>query len=236
LAAKDPETGKKLTFDQVCTSASQIVGAGSDTTAITMRAIVYYTLTTPGVHKKLMQELDDAVESGQLHFPTSYQEGVMLDYFQAIVKEALRHHPAVPWPMARIVPAGQGATLGGHYFPPGTSVGMSAYAYHRRAYGSDSKQFRPERWIEADEVERKEMEKNLLTFGGGSRVCIGRNISIMEMTKLIPYMFYKYDLSLALLLHLTSTARLVVWRALLMASHGTSRARGFRYKKTFTLL
>ncbi|UZJ50971.1 hypothetical protein CBS101457_000291 [Exobasidium rhododendri] len=195
LVAKDPDTGKRLTFDQLCTSATQIIGAGSDTTAITMRAVLYYTLTTPGVYATLMKELQQAHEADTLHFPTSYQEGIKLDYFQAIVKETLRFFPAVPWLMPRVSP-GQGAVLGGHVFPAGTCVGMSPYAYHRRAYGSDSTVFRPERWLEANEETRKDMERNLLSFGGGARVCIGKNISIMEMTKLIPSLFWRYEFQL----------------------------------------
>ncbi|UZJ55673.1 hypothetical protein CBS101457_004993 [Exobasidium rhododendri] len=191
LAVKDSETGKRQTFEQLCTSATQIIGAGSDTTSISMRAIIYYTLTTPGVYGKLMAELTEAHAADKLHFPTSYKEGVQLEYFQAIVKEALRCYPAVPWIMARVCPE-EGAVLGGHAFPAGTCVGMSAYCFHRRAYGPDSTVFRPERWIEADIEQRKQMEKNFLSFGGGSRVCIGKNISIMEMTKLIPYLFWKY--------------------------------------------
>lgn len=195
LNAKDPTTGKKLTFDQVCTSATQVVGAGSDTTAITLRAIMYYVLSTPGVYEKLMDELNEAVETGRLHFPTPYQEGVKLEYFQAIIKETLRIYPAVPWPMPRVAPEG-GAEMGGHYFPPGTCVGISAYAFHKRVYGSDSDKFRPERWLEATAEEKSFLERNLLTFGGGSRVCIGRNISIMEMTKLVPQMFWRYKFNI----------------------------------------
>lgn len=192
LSAKDPDTGKRLTFDQICTSSTQIIGAGSDTTAITMRAILYYTITTPGVYDKLMAELNEAYDSGNLSFPTAYKDGVKLEYFQAIVKETLRFFPAVPWVMPRVSPPG-GAVLGGHALPAGVCVGMSPYAFHRRAYGPDSTTFRPERWLEADEEARKEMEKKMLSFGGGARVCIGKNISIMEMTKLIPSLFWKYE-------------------------------------------
>lgn len=43
--------------------------AGSDTTAITPHAIVYYALKTPHVHRKLEQELDEA----NLPMPISYK-------------------------------------------------------------------------------------------------------------------------------------------------------------------
>lgn len=52
---------------------------------------------------------------------------------------------------------------------------MSPFVYQRTdVYGSDAEVFRPERWIEANDEERKTMEKNLLTFGSGNRVCIGK--------------------------------------------------------------
>jgi len=35
------------------------------------------------------------------------------------------------------------------------------------------------------------------TFGSGARMCLGRNISWMEMSKLIPSLFLHYNLELA---------------------------------------
>jgi cytochrome P450 len=41
------------------------------------------------------------------------------------------------------------------------------------------------------------MEKSFFTFGAGSRICIGKNISLMEMAKIIPQMLREYEISLA---------------------------------------
>lgn len=82
--------------------------------------------------------------------------------------------------MSRKAPPG-GGNIGDRYFPAGASVGVSAFAYHRQcdAFGSFPEQYRPERWLEASEQQRKGMEANFLSFGAGSRICIGRNISML---------------------------------------------------------
>lgn len=53
---------------------------------------------------------------------------------------------------------------------------MSPFVFHRRteAYGPDAGIFRPERWLEASDDEKKMLERNLLTFGSGNRVCVGK--------------------------------------------------------------
>jgi cytochrome P450 len=50
---------------------------------------------------------------------------------------------------------------------------MSPYVLHHSvaAYGKDAGVFRPERWIEADDAQRRDMENFLITFGTGTRVC-----------------------------------------------------------------
>jgi cytochrome P450 len=52
--------------------------------------------------------------------------------------------------------------------------------------------FRPERWLE-DEAQLSVMERYFLPFGHGSRTCIGKNISLMEISKLIPQLVRMFD-------------------------------------------
>lgn len=40
------------------------------------------------------------------------------------------------------------------------------------------------------------MEKSYMPFGCGSRTCIGKNISLLEMNKLIPVIVRDFDLEL----------------------------------------
>jgi cytochrome P450 len=61
--------------------------------------------------------------------------------------------------------------------------------------------FRPERWLEAGEDELKAMEHNFMPFGLGSRTCIGKNISILEINKLVPVIVKHFDFDLTPAIH-----------------------------------
>lgn len=53
-------------------------------------------------------------------------------------------------------------------------------------YGPDPEVFRPERWLECGEERRAEMEGAQFVFSIGARVCLGRDVALMELGKVIP--------------------------------------------------
>jgi cytochrome P450 len=99
------------------------IGAGSDTTGITLTAVIYYLMKNPECLRKLRLEIDTADQEGRLSSPMTFKEGQQLPYLQATIKETLRLHPAVGQILARVVPEG-GAELAGRFFPPGVSHAM----------------------------------------------------------------------------------------------------------------
>ena len=56
-------------------------------------------------------------------------------------------------------------------------------------------EYAPERWIEANKEELKEMNGNMFQFGAGSRTCIGKNISLLEVYKLVPSFLRRFEVS-----------------------------------------
>lgn len=169
--------------------------AGSDSTAITLRTIFYYLLKQPATMGRLMVELDGASyerDGGIIGF----REARELPYLTAVVQEALRVFPAVGVPLERVVPAG-GLEVEGHSIPAGTVIGASAWTLHRKdsIFGERTEEFRPERWIEASEEQKILMNNALFTFGIGSRSCIGKNISMLEIYKLVPTVLRKFEVS-----------------------------------------
>lgn len=197
MEARDPDTKEKYSMKQVLFSASSVMSAGSDTTATSLTIFFGYLLDNPRCYAKLREEIDDAVDSGNLSAPVKYAKGSQLEYLQACIKEALRLSPPISMDLPRYVPAG-GAMIGRNPrpIPAGTTVGISPYVLHRNAeaFGSDAEVYRPERWLEGGEEGRKAMERYNMTFGGGSRGCIGKNISLMELSKIIPEILLRYDI------------------------------------------
>ena len=101
------------------------IGAGSDTTGITLTAIIYYLMKNPRCLQSLRQEIETAEQEARLSSPSTFQEGQKLPYLQATIKEALRLHPAVGQMLARVVPEG-GAELAGRFFPQGVRHAITA--------------------------------------------------------------------------------------------------------------
>jgi len=117
IEAKHPD-GRPLSLDEVLTEAGTVVGAGSDTTGISLRAILYYIITNPEVYAKLQDEINDFARRGEISDPVTYSESLKMPYFCACVKEALRLHSAVGYTLPRHVPKG-GRTIAGRFFPEG---------------------------------------------------------------------------------------------------------------------
>lgn len=96
------------------------VAAGSDTTSITLTAILYNIVKTPRIYQKLRDELAQAAAEGKADDPITFDQAQALPYFQMVIKEATRVHPATGLPMWRVVQEG-GIELGGTQFPAGVS-------------------------------------------------------------------------------------------------------------------
>ncbi|KAJ7444619.1 cytochrome P450 oxidoreductase [Mycena galericulata] len=195
MAAQNADSSE-YNLEQVQSAAYVLpYGHRNDIHLQTMRAMLRFVIGDPRIYVKVQEEIDSAVQSGTITFPLSYSDACNLDYFQACLRETLRLHPPVPWTLSRSVGAG-GTTICGHFFSEGTEVSMSPFVLHRRpeAYGDDAAVFRPERWIEADADHRKDMEQTNLAFGSGPRVCIGKTIGMMEISKVMPLLFWKYSI------------------------------------------
>lgn len=191
----DPE---KFSFREIVGTMSINVFAGHDALAISMRTILYYLCRYPEPCSTLSHEIRTADASGLLSPIATYAEAISLPYLVAVINEAFRIHPAVGLILERYVPSG-GETISGVHIPEGTIVGINAWVLHqnKEIFGEDAQCFRPERWIESSPGQLKEMRRNLFTFGAGSRACIGKNIALFEIYKLVLEICRNFDFQLA---------------------------------------
>ena len=193
---KNPEKMTELDLRLICQSN---IAAGSDTTAITLSSIFYHLLKNMATLIRLRAEIDDAAAQGKLSSPVTFGETQNLVYLKAVINESLRMHSAVGLPLQRLVPV-EGAELVGRKFPPGSTVGINPWVAHRNisVFGSDAGVWRPERWLEiGDKSSGADFDKYFFAFGKGSRTCIGKNISLIEISKLVPELVRRFDFKLA---------------------------------------
>ncbi|KAJ9136521.1 Cytochrome P450 oxidoreductase [Coniochaeta hoffmannii] len=194
VKSKDP---LKMCTRDIIVHLSTNVFAGSDTTAIALRAAIYFLIKNPDKMRRTVDEIDNADKEGKLSHPISYKESIShLPYTCAVIKEAMRLHPSVGLLMERHVPA-QGAEICGKYIPGGTIVGINPWVLqHNPDVYEDPEAFIPERWLNADAENLAQMEASFISFGAGSRTCVGKNISLMEMHKVIPQLLRRYSIEL----------------------------------------
>ena len=136
--------------------------AGSDTTAILLRTILYNLLKHPETLRALQDELQQLSDKGGSSF--AWSDAKDLPYLDACIKEAGRLHPPFGLQLERVVPPG-GATICSKRFEAGTIVGINAWVAHRdeSVFGSNAGTWDPARWLCGDEDRRKLMERSLLT-------------------------------------------------------------------------
>ena len=107
-----------------------------------------------------------------------------LPYLNAVIEEALRLYPPVPFNLQRISP---GAVVDGNYVPEGVVVGTTPWAtQHSPKYFHDAEKFHPERWLRPEHplYDGAFAQDNLdasKPFSLGPRMCVGINLAYIEM-------------------------------------------------------
>jgi cytochrome P450 len=160
--------------------------AGSDSTATSIRMTFAYLLTNPTCYAKLQEEIDEAIQAGNISFPVvEHSEAQKLPYLQACIKEGLRMWQPLNGTQTKVLAQKEGLTVDNVWIPGGTQVALSQHQMMRRQdlFGPDADLFRPERWF-ADPEELKGYERVWeLSFAGGRFTCLGKNIALMELNK-----------------------------------------------------
>ncbi|KEF63876.1 uncharacterized protein A1O9_01854 [Exophiala aquamarina CBS 119918] len=187
--SRGPATAKSL-YEE----SQALMFGGGDTTANVVMIGAFYLLKRPDLIKKLKDELKEYwPELGPGREPKlSILEE--MPFFNAVIKESLRIGPGLPSGLPRIVPAA-GAIIDGKKVAGGTVVSTSAwFVHHNASIFPEPDVFKPERW---QSEQAKELEKYLVPFSKGTRMCLGFNLGWAELRMIFAHTFRKFDLELA---------------------------------------
>ncbi|KAK8096899.1 pisatin demethylase [Apiospora kogelbergensis] len=188
--------------------------AGAETTAVPLRSVFYYILQQPAVWARLRQGLDTIVKDKIK--PVTWRDARLSPYLEVVMREATRMLPGVAMNLERYVPEGglvipPVPTSGGNrndapaavaengmFFPAGTIVGINPYvmACNTSVYGADVDVFWPEHWQGVEEPEPPN-ERGGPAFGAGARVCIGKNLALLQAYEAVATLVVRYDIELA---------------------------------------
>ncbi|KAF5698022.1 cytochrome P450 monooxygenase [Fusarium globosum] len=171
--------------------AVAIWSGGWDTVGFVLTMAAYQLLQNPPVEQRLYQELKEAWKD-----PTESPEITTLEglpYLTAVVKETFRLSPGALCRLSRVNPSGI-EQYGDWEIPPGTIISMSIpdVLSDKAIWGSDAAVFNPERWLSGG----ADLDRYLVTFSKGTRVCPGIELAWIETRLVIASLFRRYEMSI----------------------------------------
>ncbi|KAJ5408548.1 hypothetical protein N7509_002431 [Penicillium cosmopolitanum] len=180
-----------LEWGEIVAEINIMMNAGHDTTAISLRNVMFFSLKSPKCLAKLREELDGVLDEDEV--VASYSKVKNLPYLRACIDESLRMLPPVIFGLPRRTPV-EGTAILDNYVAGDTSVSMSAYVVHHQvSVFEDHDTYKPERWLGE---EGKPLQPYFIPFSTGARGCIGRNISYLEQTVLVASLIHRFEFAL----------------------------------------
>lgn len=164
----------------------------------------------PEVLAKVREELEGLPRDVIIDDLAHHDGKCRLPYLEATLMEALRLTPTFGLSLGRKVPS-VGCKLHDYYIPPGYNVSMSGWAnnINKEYFGEDASEFKPERWLGNHPTDiakdgtglprtmRNYLEAGWFTFGAGSRVCIGRHLTMISYFKFVSRFVRQFDMEIA---------------------------------------
>ncbi|KAG0692632.1 cytochrome P450 [Suillus ampliporus] len=160
-----------LSEDEMAALAGSFVGAGSATTSAAIFTVFMAAACFPEEQAKVQAELDAVV--GKHRAPT-FTDQESLPCLHALISEALRWRPVVPFGLAHRTT--KDVIWENYCIPAGTTVCGSPWSISRdpEVY-PEPDAFKPQRWIDGQGRPRDDI--NSFVYGFGRRACPGQHVA-----------------------------------------------------------
>jgi cytochrome P450 len=173
LEARDEDTGRGMSDEQLKHELLTLVLAGHETTANALSFALWLLARHPDARARLEREVDEVL-AGR---PPALADLPRLAWTTQVIEESMRLYPPA-WVYERVALVDD--VVGGFHVPRGTIVGVAPWVMHRNpTLFPDPERFDPERMGKDRAKERP--KHAYLPFGGGPRTCIGNAFAMMEM-------------------------------------------------------
>nr|ACN40359.1 unknown [Picea sitchensis] len=180
----------EINEDNVLYIVENINVAAIETTLWSMEWGIAEIVNHPEIQQKIRDELDAVVGRG---VPLTEPDTVRLPYLQAVVKETLRLHMAIPL----LVPHMNlhQAKLGGYDIPAESKILVNAwFLANNPEWWKNPEEFIPERFLEDEKIEASGNDFRFLPFGVGRRSCPGIILALPILSLAIGRLVQNFEL------------------------------------------
>lgn len=165
--------------------------AGEDTTAHTLTWLIYLLADQPEVVENIRQESDLVL--GDSHWAAVYDQNSKMKYLEGTAFESMRFKPVAPMMLFETL---EDFELEDVLIEKGQRIlTQHRYASLLDENFTDSKDFKPERWLKESRCPVHNTEA-FTPFGGGPRYCPGRNLAILEIRMVMSMLLKNFDIEL----------------------------------------
>ncbi|SEH02310.1 cytochrome P450 / NADPH-cytochrome P450 reductase [Nonomuraea solani] len=189
LEASDPQTGGRLSDENIRNQVLTFLIAGHETTSGLLSFALYNLLREPHTLARAYEEVDRLLPGDE---PPTYEQIMKLDVIPRILEETLRLWSPIP---AFSVNAIEDTVLGGEYLIPKDQpvvvllprLHLSPKAWER------PEEFDIDRWL--PENKKDHHPGAYKPFGNGERACIGRQFALTEARLALAMILRRFALS-----------------------------------------
>ena len=187
LAARDPETERRLSEAELKGNVLTFIFAGQETTSTALTWALYLLSQSPEWAARI------TAESERAHAARGEEPIAQLPETRAVLDEAMRLHPPIVGITRTATKEGE---LAGCAIARGTMVVVAPYVLHRHVrLWDDPDRFDPGRFLDGNG--RKIDRYSYLPFGVGPRMCIGAGFALQEATLVLAAIMRNFALALA---------------------------------------
>lgn len=182
IDAEDPETGRRMTTEELRDNLITFLIAGHETTALALSWSLYLLAFDPKAQRKARAEAR-RVLNGRA---ATAEDVPQLDYIRQVFQEAMRLYPPIP---VHLRTSQAGDTVCEHAVKKGDTMLLPFYALHRhRALWKKPDQFIPERFADMSKIDRYAY----VPFSTGPRICPGADFAMQESTIILSTLLSRY--------------------------------------------
>jgi len=172
-------TGKGLQGVDLASELLDHLIAGSEAPRTICTYLQWELSKNPSMQSQLRQELHLVLPTSSDELVPDFRALDALPLLDAVLMETLRRWAATPGPQWRITPP-EGAVLHGTYVPGGVQIHSSVQVMHRNEdVFPAGEEWKPERWLDADETDLENMRRYFWAFSKGPRACTGKDFTIL---------------------------------------------------------
>ncbi len=185
IAARDEQTGKAFTREELIDQIGVFFLAGHETTASVLTWAFFILATRPEILERLRAEVDAVVGDG----PVSIQEVKQLGFVRNVFRETLRLYPPITF-IPRV--AAERTRIGDYRVKKGAMIMVSPWTAHRNGLlWRHADRFDPDRFDAASG--ESEDRGVLMSFGLGPRVCVGAAFATIESGLILARLARRFD-------------------------------------------